>query len=67
MQVLGDISMGVYMVHLLVYFYLAKFTTNGRTVPWQYPVGLAVSLVLGWVLTKFVDGPMRRCIRGKQQ
>jgi len=64
---LADISMTVYLIHFVVVI-LVSYTANDGAylgMPWWgICVAFPVSILLGWSMTRFVEKPLQRCIRG---
>jgi len=65
-QKFGDLSMTVYLVHLLVLTGLMSVCLKGMaSAPlWLCGVSLLLSVLLGWLLANYFEAPCRRRLRG---
>ncbi|WP_436496782.1 acyltransferase family protein [Actinokineospora sp. HUAS TT18] len=63
---LGGISFGVYLVHQELGFVLARFLLDAGVGPWgRLAACVAMAVLLGWAMTKFVERPAHRLLTGQ--
>lgn len=70
-SVLGKYSYPMYLFHYLIIGIYEKymiFSTGNGVVDWgiKYISVFAVSLLSGWLLTKFVDAPVKKWLDGER-
>jgi peptidoglycan/LPS O-acetylase OafA/YrhL len=64
---LAGITYGVYLVHQELGFILARLMLDLGATPWERFVGsFALAVLLGWLITKFVERPMHRFLTQSQ-
>ncbi|ALG15438.1 acyltransferase family protein [Kibdelosporangium phytohabitans] len=64
---LAGISFGVYLVHQELGFILARALLDVGAPPFErFAASFAMAVVLGWLLTKFVERPMHRLLTQSQ-
>jgi peptidoglycan/LPS O-acetylase OafA/YrhL len=64
---LADISMSLYLIHFFVVILVSYSANDGAYLGmpwWGICVAFPVSILLGWSMTRFVEKPLQRAVRG---
>jgi len=69
MRFLGDLSLGAYMIHMILaeLFGYAVNARVGQLPPYTVLVIVPLSIGFGWILTKFFEEPLANCIRPERK
>merc|ERR1719240_1546016 len=63
----ADISMAIYLIHMLVLQlvgYIVNLGVQGPGPFWAILIVLPLTIFVGWLMTRFVEEPLAKLVRG---